>query len=437
MAENEQTIFHLLKQSRYFRNISEEMLERLLLLTTHKYFKKGECVLLQGETNQEVYVLLQGTASVKVEGKLIYYLTRKGDVFGEMSVITGEPSNATIEAYDSLEVITLSSALLQTIQLESSHDLHHFFYQWFSQMLSDKLKHTTEKATLYEDLSVELKRQKEKLEQEIETRERTGKAVLESYKTIKQQQVETMQQLNQARDTQKLLLPEKIPEIPGVRIACKYDPMHQIGGDFYDVFALGNNKFGLMVADVTGHGISAALISFMVSIVFKNSLMETLSPQQVLWNSNHSLHRKLPDDKFATMFYAIYDSVTGNLTYALAGHPPALVIRASSKEVFRLNGEGMVMGMFPSNSAGYYEQHFQIEPGDKALFYTDGIYEVMNEQNQMLTLKGMERFLAKHCDLPIEQLLDQLYEFGLSYSNERGFDDDITLVGLEVLEDTN
>jgi len=160
----EQPIYPHLRQSRYFEHVSDEALHKFLALAGFAKFKAGETILPQGESNHIVYIIVSGVASVKVDGKFIYNLRRKGDVFGEMGVITGKVSSASIEAEEDMEVVTISAKLLETIQDDFSHELHHIFYKWFSAVLSEKVTRTSQKAKLYEDLSVELHQQKDQLE---------------------------------------------------------------------------------------------------------------------------------------------------------------------------------------------------------------------------------------------------------------------------------
>ncbi len=241
-----------------------------------------------------------------------------------------------------------------------------------------------------------------------------------------------LQELDQARVTQQVLLPKSLPEFPQITLAAKYQPMDQIGGDFYNVFPLESNKCGLMVADVTGHGVSAALISFMVSGLFRNHQNSSDSSAKVIGLTNQALVGNLPLGNFVTVFYGVYDLENKTITYTTAGHPPALVIRPASQEVFSIKSNGIVVGVMPSAVAEFEEKTFHFCPGDKLLVYTDGIIELQNKEGEMLKMQGLTDFLQEHAHLPIQALLDALFDFGKVYSNREGFNDDITMVGLEV-----
>ena len=254
----------------------------------------------------------------------------------------------------------------------------------------------------------------------------------ESYQTIKTQQELLIEELDQARTTQLSLLPLSLPDIPNAQVAAKYVPMEEVGGDFYDVFELEPNVFGLLVADVTGHGVSAALLSFMFYSMFTNARNSENSPELTVSLTNEYLEGKVEEGKFATMFYAVYNASTRQLTYSGAGHPCGFVIRPSTDEIIELDTEGVLIGFFSHENANYEEKTIQLHPEDKVLLYTDGILEVSDNQEEMLGSDRLKSLLLENKHGHIEDLLEQIYEFGNRFSEYSGFGDDITLLGLEV-----
>lgn len=270
------------------------------------------------------------------------------------------------------------------------------------------------------------------LQKEIAARKQAQEKLEVAYKNIKEQQEQLLEELEQARETQKSILPYKLPSIPNATVASKYVPMEQIGGDFYDVFRIGQDRIGLMIADVTGHGVPAALISFMISGTFSDSVQTSNSPQTVIRLTNELLEGRIQEGKFATMFYGIYDIPTQTLTYTNGGHPPPYVIRPSTKEIFELKTKGVIVGQFPSDFVDFEEKKFHFLPGDKLLLYTDAIYEVVDENDEIMPLENLIKFIRDHSMLPVNQLLEEIYHFGLDYSDKDIFDDDITLVGMDI-----
>ncbi len=237
-------------------------------------------------------------------------------------------------------------------------------------------------------------------------------------------------ELTQARETQRTLLPQSLPEIDGVETAYTYEPMEEIGGDLCDVFALSPTRLGLMIADVTGHGVPAALISFMVSSAFSQNATTELSCSETLRRTNDLLHERISPDKFATLFYAIYDTQTRQLSYASAGHPHALILR-HGRDVMPLSTKGLFLGPFPSEMLGIQEHTITLEPDDKLLLYTDALTEAMNQQGQMLGTGKLAKILRYYSKLPIGDFLENVYDALTVYVSDHK--DDCTLVGMQVL----
>jgi len=241
-------------------------------------------------------------------------------------------------------------------------------------------------------------------------------------------------ELEQAKIAQLALLPTKIPDFPGLDLAIKYYPMAQIGGDFYDFNGDGNKKIGILVGDVTGHGIPAALLSFLFMNTFRNIHDAALAPDVLLQLSNTILVNKLPEAKYATMFYCVYDIPSRVLSYASAGHPAAMLLHQGSEQVVHLQTSGMMVGMFENPISPYETKTVTLSPGDKVLIYTDGILEVTDVNDRMLEPDELETFLLTHSQQPIDQLLENVNAFCLNYSGQQGIKDDVTMIGFEVLE---
>lgn len=247
-------------------------------------------------------------------------------------------------------------------------------------------------------------------------------------------QKEMIFQLEQAKRAQEFILPANLPQIKHVKIVSKFAPLAQIGGDFYDIIELSEHKFGILIADVTGHGIPAALLTFMSSITFKNSSRGILSTRDVLRQTNDILFGHMPTGTFVSMFYLIYDTQKRELTYSQAGHPPGFLLRSPKNEVKKLTTDGALIGIFPTDFSNFGENKIQLEPGDKIFIYTDAIIEAPNKKGEMLDLNHLQVMLQEYIDLPIDQLLEKIYQHGLEFCGEASYDDDATLVGFEVLE---
>ena len=189
----------------------------------------------------------------------------------------------------------------------------------------------------------------------------------------------------------------------------------------------------MLIADVTGHGIPAALLTFMTSFAFKEAAIGKLSTEQVVRRTNEKLVNKMPSGAFITMFYGIYDTERHMLNYTQAGHPPGFIIRPSTNELISLESAGSLVGVFKEELVQFSEKEIKLNPGDKVFLYTDAIIEVKDQANKMIETEELLTFLKQNQEKPLADLFQSLYKFGCDYSGNQTYNDDFTLVGFEVL----
>ena len=240
-------------------------------------------------------------------------------------------------------------------------------------------------------------------------------------------------ELDQASRAQQFILPAQLPTNEKIKFSAFYAPMGRIGGDYYDVVELEDNVYGIMIADVTGHGIPAALLTFMTSFAFKEAALGKLSTAQVVRRTNEKLVNKMPSGAFITMFYAIYDAERHLLTYTQAGHPPGFIIRPSSNELISLQTRGSLVGVFNKELVQFNEKEIKLHPGDKVFLYTDAIIEVKDQNNKMIESEEFLAFLNQNQEKPLADLFESLHQFGCDFSGNPTYNDDFTLLGFEVL----
>ncbi len=394
MEELQEYIYSYLRHSRYFEHISDEMLNKVLVLAKFRKYVDGEVVMQQGEENHEVFFIMKGAVSVKVDGRFIYNLSRKGDIFGEMSVITGQASSATIESHRSLEVITISASLLRDIHHDASHELHHIFYRWFSRILADKLQRTSQKAKLYEDINKQLQ-----------------------------------EDLEAARLVQQEVFVSSLETIQTFPLLLKCEYADTLGGDLYGVFDLGKNRYGVLLGDVSGHGTAASLLAVTSFNFFQHFSRGLTSSEQVMTTINRLMLDSMPEGRFVTVFYAIYDAATQELTYSNGGHHPAILIREN--RVSQLPPSyGMPLGAFENHIAQFTEKQFQFQAGDRMLLFTDCAFESIPKGTSGTGFEQLLQFIEAHTDLEASALLEEIYEYGKSFT-EGKYEDDFTLMIFE------
>ncbi|MCI0643200.1 MAG: SpoIIE family protein phosphatase [Gemmataceae bacterium] len=238
-------------------------------------------------------------------------------------------------------------------------------------------------------------------------------------------------ELDLAQRIQASFLPQSLPVLPEVRFAVKYRPNHRVGGDFYDVFRLDEHHLGFYVADAMGHGVPASLLTIFVKKGVRPKEINGNSyrlapPPEVLQKLNRDLlDQAVSENPFITMVYGLFNCQTGVLQFSRAGHPhPLYLPREGPPRLWQL--EGSLLGVFETQ---YRLQEHTLCPGDKLLFYTDGMDAAGFEQEAV----GVPSLLAaarRFQTLPIEELVERLaFElFGQTRQT-----DDLTILGLEVL----
>ncbi|MBI3992752.1 MAG: SpoIIE family protein phosphatase [Candidatus Lambdaproteobacteria bacterium] len=237
--------------------------------------------------------------------------------------------------------------------------------------------------------------------------------------------------LEAARGVQMALLPSELPRNEAVAIGTRYVPMERVGGDFFDVVELEQGaKLGVLVADVCGHGIAAAFITAMTKISFRNSCFKSTDPAWVLDEMNRALNTNLTSG-FVTAFYGVLDLRTRRLAYASGGHPPLLVHRRASDEILHLESQATFLGVFENVS--FSSNVFDLQRGDRVLFYTDGIYEGQNPQQEQFGMERVVDAIKSNRGESMEVLLGDLLTRFQGFQHESTPEDDITIVGLDIL----
>ena len=182
-------------------------------------------------------------------------------------------------------------------------------------------------------------------------------------------------ELEIAREVQERLFPQSFPEVEGLEYGGRCRPALGVGGDYYDFLHLPNGQFGIAIGDISGKGIPAALLMASLQASLRGQTIDGRTDlAKLMANLNQLIYDTSPENRYATFFYAQYDTGTGDLLYVNGGHNPPMIFRGD--EVIRLEAGGPVIGLFPPSR--YVETHFQTQPGDTLVLFTDGISEAMN-----------------------------------------------------------
>jgi sigma-B regulation protein RsbU (phosphoserine phosphatase) len=240
-------------------------------------------------------------------------------------------------------------------------------------------------------------------------------------------------ELRNAREVQRILLPQQDPVVPGFRISGTNLPARIISGDYYDYIDLGEQKFGIVIADVSGKGVPAGLLMAMCRSALRSVAPGEYSPSKVMASVNRQLFPDIREDMFISMAYSVLDVAADQLTLSRAGHDPALFYRRQSGKVELLRSPGLALGI---DGGAVFERvtkdlQITLESGDCVLFYTDGVKEAVDADDEEFGMDRMSEAFRAAAPLGAEAVLTRMQEELKQFTGEGPQMDDITLVAVE------
>ena len=239
-------------------------------------------------------------------------------------------------------------------------------------------------------------------------------------------------ELDMAKRIQLSMMPSVFPPYPDrneFEIYASVEPAREVGGDFYDFFLIDKDHLCMVMADVSGKGVPAALFMMGSKIVIKNSAMLMNSPAKILTRANESICENNEQDMFLTVWLGILELSTGKLVAANAGHEYPALMRAGEKFEIIKSKHGFVIGGF--EDAIYMDYELQLEPGDKLFLYTDGLPEATNGDNEMLGIDGMLDALNENCESHPKVILNGVKNAVDGFVKEAEQFDDLTMMCIE------
>jgi serine phosphatase RsbU (regulator of sigma subunit) len=237
------------------------------------------------------------------------------------------------------------------------------------------------------------------------------------------------QELRLARRIQQALLPKELPQLGGWDIVPYYRPAREVGGDFYDFLPLKDGNIGLVIGDVSGKGIAAALVMANTQSVLRTVVQTNEAPGQALRQTNEVLWNYIPPNMFVTCFYGILDPTSGRLVFANAGHNPPCCLNQNG--VTDLLATGMPLGLM--SGMVYEEKETILLPEDGVLFYSDGLVEAHNSQREMLGSSRLRNLMTDGVPGASDLTAKVIEELGRFTGEDWVQEDDLTLVALQRL----
>ncbi len=228
-----------------------------------------------------------------------------------------------------------------------------------------------------------------------------------------------------AREVQRELLPRAFPRVAGLELYGVCIPAVGVGGDYYDVLTLGSDRLGLVIADVSGKGIPAALLMASLQASVRSLILTSSSPAEIAARLNAMLYDSTADSRYATLFFGLYDGAARRLRYSNAGHYPPLWLRGGRPRG-RLATGGPPVGLL--QEARYAEAELELEAGDLLVLYTDGIVEAPDAAGEEFGECRLQAALADHEGAPLETMVEAVLGALGAWTLETPRHDDVTLV---------
>jgi len=236
-------------------------------------------------------------------------------------------------------------------------------------------------------------------------------------------------ELNIAREIQQSFLPETVPSLKGFDLAAVNHPAEEVGGDFYDFIPISEDEMGLVIADVSGKSVPAALFMVLSRAMIRASAAGNSTASEVAKNANDLITADAKSGMFVTLFYAILDLEARTLRYVNAGHNPPLVLNGETGDLTLLKARGIAMGVV--EKAEMEEREIELDEGDVVVFYTDGVTEAVDERFNQFGIERLVEITRKNSHLPAADLVEKITDEVLAFSKGAPQFDDITLMVLK------
>jgi serine phosphatase RsbU (regulator of sigma subunit) len=405
---------NLLARIPFFTALPKEELDRLITELEVVNLNSGDILFREGDPGEHLYVVVNGELEILMapdtDDELILNVLQPGEYLGEMSLI--QPGGLrTASARARGDVVLLSMSRTQFTDLLQRHPE---LSTSMVSVLSQRLDNTN--VSTFRDLT-EKNRQLQKAFDEL-------KAAQEQL--IEKERLE--RELKVAADIQMSILPSHLPEHEDFDFGGRILPARQVGGDFYDIFYLNEDKIGVLIGDVADKGVPSAIFMARAHALIIAEADSATSPGDVLRMANKHITRLEKSTQFVTALYGVLDTKTGEFSYARAGHEPPLLLHEPG-DVHRLpHKPGMALGLWENIILDEYS--LSLPKGSLLLLFTDGMTDCRDPNGEPFGLERIKTTLAGLWDATAQTSCDQLFDTLMTYQSGSKQDDDVTLVAV-------
>jgi len=397
-----------------FKDLSRDDLYDLVAELPVEAYTSGEYLFREGEPGNSLYVVKQGKIEVVLAGgttdEMLLRICGPGEYVGEMSLILKQGRRtAAVRANTNCKVWMMSRDKFT----ECLERWPHLAYAMV-EVISERLDSSNEAA--FNDLVT-----KNQMLQKAYDELKAAQAQL-----IEKERLERELQL--AADIQLSILPDVLPDTEEYSFGARMLPARQVGGDFYDVFELEDNRIGVLIGDVADKGVPSALFMARAHALIMAEADIGMNPAEVMQLVNKHITRLQKSTQFVTVLYGILDLRTREFSYARAGHEPPLILSNGIVERMPYNA-GMAIGLWEPMTID--EQTIKINSGDTLLLYTDGMTDCRDPNGEAFGLERIKNKLEGFSKMNAQQICNSLLETLQGYQDGSKQDDDVTLVAIK------
>jgi len=243
-------------------------------------------------------------------------------------------------------------------------------------------------------------------------------------KAVRQQRDQLVQEVELAARVQRMFLPISRPSIPGLEIAGMMQPVRGVGGDYYDYIPINEHTIQVVIADVAGKGVPAALVMAATAAAVQLEVSEKRGLLDVVNRLNNGIHSVSDGNRYVTLVLANIDALSRSFRYVNCGHNPALLFQAKTRDVIPMNSSCFPVGMFDSEACEV--NRADLAAGDILVLYTDGITEAENSQGEEFGMERLSAVIRRDSSLSAEEILSNIFQSAEEFCQGVGFEDDAT-----------
>jgi len=243
-------------------------------------------------------------------------------------------------------------------------------------------------------------------------------------KAVRQQRDQLVQEVELAARVQRMFLPISRPSIAGLEIAGMMQPVRGVGGDYYDYIPINEHTIQVVIADVAGKGVPAALLMAATAAAVQLEVSEKRGLLDVVNRLNNGIHSVSDGNRYVTLVLANIDALSRSVRYVNCGHNPALLFQAKTRGVIPMNSSCFPVGLFDSEACEV--NRADLAPGDILVLYTDGITEAENSQGEEFGMERLSAVIRRDSSLSAEEILSNIFQSAEEFCQGVGFEDDAT-----------